>query len=147
MRGIAMHLTCPHCSTEYEVPDVALAAGSRRLRCDRCGHQWRQEALSVAPPETSNPVPPVPETFVAPEVPKPDHVTTENLPKFLTKRDPGGDLAEGTDEQGLTERRRGIAVESKPREPARKGRGPRGRMILLLVVLIIIAALFAYRSI
>jgi predicted Zn finger-like uncharacterized protein len=134
---IAMRVTCPRCSTEYDVPDDALAAGSRRLRCDRCGHQWRQEVTDVAPPE---PVAPVPETLAPPEAPKPERVTAESLPKLLTKRDPRGDEGEGS------ERRRGIGVESQPRRPVRSRRGQRWRILLLVALIIIVAAFFVHRS-
>lgn len=126
MRVIVMRLTCPQCSTEYEVPDTALAPG-RRLRCERCGHQWRQEAPDSAPP--------APETFEPEAPPRPDRVTPENLPKFLTKRDPRG-------EPESTERRRGIGVESQPRATGR-----RGWIVLLVLLLLIIAALLAYRAV
>jgi predicted Zn finger-like uncharacterized protein len=46
-----MRLRCPHCATEYDVPDAALAKGSRRLRCERCGTEWRTSAVApVAAP-------------------------------------------------------------------------------------------------
>jgi predicted Zn finger-like uncharacterized protein len=143
MRIIAMRLICPHCSTEYDVPDAALAAGGRRLRCDRCGHQWRQEGPGAAPPDVApEPAPAEPEIFVAPEVVKPDRVISENLPKFLAKRDPRGDLGEDREEREPTERRRSIGVESQPRRPARL----RGPILLLLAVIVIAAAVFVYRS-
>jgi hypothetical protein len=95
---------------------------------------------------TPEPAPAEPETFVAPEMPKPERVTSENLPKFLTKRDSRGDLAEGRDERESTERRRGIGVESQPRRPVRRRRGLRGWVLLLLAIIVIAAAVYAYRS-
>jgi hypothetical protein len=92
------------------------------------------------------PAPAEPETFVAPEMPKPGRVTSENLPKFLTKRDSRGDLAEGRDEREPTERRRSIGVESQPRRPVQRRRGLRGRILFLLAILVIAAAVFVYRS-
>lgn len=69
-----MHITCPTCAAEYEVPD-ALAAG-RVVRCVRCTTQW---ALSPTPvPEflpVADPHPPVPEPILetaAAEPPEPE---------------------------------------------------------------------------
>jgi predicted Zn finger-like uncharacterized protein len=41
-----MRISCQVCSTVYEVPDAALAAG-RSVRCAKCGHQW--VPLAAAP--------------------------------------------------------------------------------------------------
>jgi len=45
-----MRISCPDCSTEFDVPDAALAGRSRKLRCDLCGHAWRHTAAT--PEET-----------------------------------------------------------------------------------------------
>ncbi len=45
-----MRISCPNCSAEYDVPDTALAAGPRMLRCARCGHSFR--AALPEPPAT-----------------------------------------------------------------------------------------------
>src|ERR1700686_4559205 len=55
MPMIVMRLSCPTCSTEYEVPDAALGGRSRKLRCGQCGYQWRvafeaEEDLATLPP-------------------------------------------------------------------------------------------------
>lgn len=71
---------------------------------------------------------------------KPERVTTENVPKFLTKRDPRGDQVEGG------ERRRGIGVDSQPRRLAQSGRNPRWRILLLVALIVIAVAFFVYRS-
>jgi hypothetical protein len=80
-----------------------------------------------------------PESPEAPEIVKPERVTTGNL-QFLTKRDARGDLVEGG------ERRRGIGVESQLRRPAQSGRSPRWRILLLVALIVIVVAFFAYRS-
>ncbi|MBU8541100.1 zinc-ribbon domain-containing protein [Falsiroseomonas tokyonensis] len=35
-----MRISCPNCAAEYDVPDSALAAGPRLLRCARCEHKF-----------------------------------------------------------------------------------------------------------
>ena len=51
-----MRLACPNCSAEYEVPDAALAAGPRLLRCARCSHQF-EAALPGASAREMSPAP------------------------------------------------------------------------------------------
>jgi predicted Zn finger-like uncharacterized protein len=35
-----MRITCPHCTAAYEVPTATLSSG-RKVRCARCGAEWR----------------------------------------------------------------------------------------------------------
>ncbi|MFN5616334.1 MAG: MJ0042-type zinc finger domain-containing protein [Brevundimonas sp.] len=76
-----MILTCPECATSYSVPDEALGAKGRRVRCQSCAHQWMATpdeplVLSVEPAPAPVPDPdhaPIPESLAAtpaPELPK-----------------------------------------------------------------------------
>jgi len=71
-----MRVLCPSCAAVYEVPEPLLGAGSRTLRCGRCGTEWvlpgapaEVEPLSAAPEEAKltptaaaePPPPPAPE--------------------------------------------------------------------------------------
>lgn len=49
-----MHLSCPECAAEYDVPDAALDA-ARRLRCSACGTSWEWSPLAAAPQAPAGP--------------------------------------------------------------------------------------------
>jgi predicted Zn finger-like uncharacterized protein len=46
-----MHLSCPGCNTEYDVPEAVLAKGVKNFRCGVCGRQWPAEIGPSAPAE------------------------------------------------------------------------------------------------
>ncbi len=47
-----MILQCPECNTRYLVPDAAIGAEGRTVRCATCRHSWFQEpAELIAPPD------------------------------------------------------------------------------------------------
>lgn len=89
----AMLLVCPECRTRYVVPDSAIGAAGRQVRCASCRHSWFQ------PGTESPPAPPAP-AFVAP--PEAAPVTDAQVPEPA----PVGLGAQGTPAQqptGLTE--------------------------------------------
>ena len=58
-----MIVSCPHCSTNFKVPEAALG---RTVKCARCGHVWKAAASAPAPaprpsvrPAAAPPPPPV----------------------------------------------------------------------------------------
>jgi predicted Zn finger-like uncharacterized protein len=38
-----MIVTCPSCSTKYNVPPVEIGIEGRQVRCKKCGHSWLHE--------------------------------------------------------------------------------------------------------
>jgi len=70
----AMIIACPACATRYVVPDSAIGAEGRTVRCAKCRHSWFQEgsvpvapAPQAAPPPPPSPPPPPPPPPAPPE--------------------------------------------------------------------------------
>ena len=58
-----MILTCPSCQTRYVVPDSAIGAVGRKVRCAGCRHSWFQDPPGSASAAALAPEPPA---FAAP---------------------------------------------------------------------------------
>lgn len=53
-----MRTTCPTCDTVYTVPDERIGAKGRKVRCTRCGEEWRAFAATAEPAVVTRPDPP-----------------------------------------------------------------------------------------
>lgn len=51
-----MILTCPACQTQYIVPDGALGAKARTVKCAACHYSWRQQPITVTEIDLNPPV-------------------------------------------------------------------------------------------
>ena len=44
-----MRITCPECTSGFDVPDNAIPEKGRKLKCSQCQHKWHQLPVSDAP--------------------------------------------------------------------------------------------------
>lgn len=84
-----MQIQCSQCAAKYLVPDHAIGAGGRKVRCAKCGHNW-----FVAPPAASAAPGPVlvatpPPIEAEPSRPRPTPKGS-NLPALPPKKAPLG---------------------------------------------------------
>ena len=94
-----MIVSCPHCSTNFKVPEAALG---RTMKCARCGHVWKAAASSgaaakpaparaprpAAPPPAAKPAP-----TVAPYKPLDDEIPLESPPSKPRRSEPEPDFS------------------------------------------------------
>ncbi len=67
-----MIVTCPACSTRYNIQPIALGGAGRKVRCSKCGHNWVQpppaSPTGTKPAANPSPAPIVPPSPVMHEV-------------------------------------------------------------------------------
>ena len=66
-----MIISCPACATRYVVPDSAIGAEGRTVRCAKCRHSWYQEGPVLEPAEAAASAEPAREIVEAPPPPAP----------------------------------------------------------------------------
>ncbi|MEP7349763.1 MAG: MJ0042-type zinc finger domain-containing protein [Sphingorhabdus sp.] len=100
-----MLLVCPSCRTRYVVPDTAIGADGRQVRCANCKHSWFQGGAippvapappvaapvfreEVAPPSTQSQPTPVAEAVVPPPAPAYAETTEPTAYRSFGEREP-----------------------------------------------------------
>ena len=68
-----MFITCPACSTRYDVPESAVGSEGRTVRCAKCRHAWFEDGTGLAAGEVG------PEHVVTSDVDKLDPQPTPDL--------------------------------------------------------------------
>jgi predicted Zn finger-like uncharacterized protein len=99
-----MLLVCPSCRTRYVVPDSAIGANGRQVRCASCRHSWFQDgpesvapppiAPVVAPPEVRETVDSAPPPPVVAPISDPVAESAESVPVGLRVPPPDDGLPE-----------------------------------------------------
>ena len=125
-----MYLTCPSCDSRFQVAIEQLGPRGRRVRCGRCGHSWRAQAVREETLEPES------ETST-PEAAPPEPAPTTDKPA-----DPAARL------EAFDEARRRSQFEkprTPPLEPRRRG-GAAGWLLFVVVVIGLVAGAFLGRQ-
>ncbi|MDO8606972.1 MAG: DUF3426 domain-containing protein [Phaeospirillum sp.] len=90
-----MLISCPNCATNFSIPDSALGATGRKLKCAKCGHKWHQQPLMVMEEEDADfdlggPSFSAPSAFSPPPQSEPDR----QEPRFDAPTPPAGRSSE-----------------------------------------------------
>ena len=116
-----MIITCPACATRYVVPDTAVGAEGRTVRCAKCRHSWFQEGPDLAgatPPAAEEPAAPAAEPQAAPPPPSP--APPPQPPQPLARSEPAADVPELADDAEPP------ALEETPPPPVARRVGSQG---------------------
>lgn len=138
-----MRTTCPTCDTAYTVPDERIGAKGRKVRCTKCGDEWRvlpvvdEKPLPApprpAPPPVASP-PPLEATAHGENDPFADPFTDPFAEDGTAHHDdPFEDTDEGPSDHRLDDHHEVEAAEPVAPALAAPPRMPRGRRVQIHV--------------
>jgi len=155
-----MLISCPNCGTQFSVPDTALGAKGRTLKCAKCAHKWFQNPVAAEDDfgldEESFPPPPRPAAAAKkappppppPPAPEPEAVSLDwGAPVLAANRDePPADSGFDLDDappplpemagSGLGADLDDGAADAPPPPKPKKKSGTAGLWLMLLVLLL-----------
>ena len=138
--GCIMELVCPSCETRFNVPDQAIGASGRTVKCSQCDHVWHAHANDAGK------IPPAPAPESALESPAPAvtpaPIRTEPTPAAV--RDSDAPPPDRTEELPPVWDRPHPASEFDE-TPTREKR-PWGWIIVGLALLLAVAATYVLRN-
>jgi predicted Zn finger-like uncharacterized protein len=90
-----MIIACPACATRYVVPDSAIGAEGRTVRCAKCRHSWFQDppVLELGEPAAAAPPDVAPRARPADAAPAPERspAPPEERPRFVVPPPPSSE--------------------------------------------------------
>lgn len=82
-----MRITCPSCSTSYDVDGSLFGDQGRPVRCTNCGHQWLQARIADPAAEPVPPPPAYPAPYPDPRQPPPPEEAAATDPALAAEHD------------------------------------------------------------